>query len=61
MSVGRGAVLTPYGEALSNAWEAARLAESYDSSGRFEERDVQIDMANMWARLAAAEAAKEER
>jgi hypothetical protein len=60
MGTVRGAVLTPYGEALANAWNAARLAESYDSSSRYEERDVQIDLANMWARVALAEAAKED-
>lgn len=52
--------MTPYGEALGNAWTYARLAESCDSAGRHDERDVAMDFANMWARLALAEAAKEE-
>lgn len=60
MSAGRGARLTPYGEALGNAWTYARLAESHDSAGRFEERDADVALANMWSRLALAEAAKEE-
>lgn len=52
MSVGR--TRTPHRDALEKATQYATEAEHLDSAGKFDDRDVRLWFAQVWAQIATA-------